>query len=181
MTGTGIISNICGVCAAHGYQLHKTIKRAYEKCMDEACFQELSMAGLFVIVGICLLFEIAYAWKKRFWHNFYTGYTNYIWLYLMAGSAWVLVDSYTADTSRYFLASRLVTGVVSMFFLIGYLLFRGIFVVFELSQEGCQHPTCRYLKRLMANKVRSYVFVTLLAIIANMNSIILTFLDYLAL
>lgn len=65
----------------------------------------------------------------------------------------------------------LLLNMASVFFLLFYLLFRGVFVLFSLSKEGLTHPTVATIKKFTANRLYALFFIAFIVLITHVSQI----------
>ena len=116
---------------------------------------------LFSIYALIVLIELANAYRLKTLAGFRD--KNMLWFFLSV--CFLLINSTVSQTeilkdAVFSMIVATVLSIVTIFSLTGYLLFRGIFVLFAISGEGKQHPTCLRIKKLTSRPLHIYCFIT---------------------
>lgn len=125
------------------------------------------------LYGFSLLVESVNAWRLKSIRNFVGKYTLCFWL-----SAFLIVMSTICqraisepEGSVFLMVVSLTLGMLGTFFLTVYLLFRGMLVLFKISGEGEQHPTCLTIKRLIQRPLLAYCLIVGLTLLCYVGPI----------
>lgn len=106
----------------------------------------VKIAEIFVF-GVPLLVESLYAYRSKSFKNFLNPFTLCYWAGLLSRIILHVYEYNAAEIADTNLAIRIVLDLVSGVFIVVYLLSRGMFVLFEISGEGINHPTCKTIKK----------------------------------
>ena len=110
--------------------------------------------------GLFILIELFNAWRSRSNRVLIDKYMIWFWLSVSFFLTSIFYQIAIRDDSVF---SMIVTFVLSFsitFSLLAYLLFRGILVMFNVSGEGNQHPTCLAIRKLTQRKLLTYCFIS---------------------
>jgi len=105
-------------------------------------------------------------------------YLPCLWLSLITLSLFISVRQITGPASSVYLRSiTLLLLLMSEYLLAVYMLFRGIYVLFNISKEGLRHPTITAVNKLTKNSVSAYLYITFIILLFNISHILSLYSD----
>lgn len=102
-----------------------------------------------IFYSLLLSLEVMNAWRSRAIKAFLDKYMICYWLSIvfciaLYVSRWFFSES---ESLLLMMTTELCFSLLSSFFIVVYVLFRGVFIFYRLSREGDQHPTCLAFKK----------------------------------
>lgn len=102
-----------------------------------------------IFYSLILSLEVMNAWRSRAIKAFLDKCMICYWLSIvfciaLYVSRWFFSES---ESPLLMMTTELCFSLLSSFFIVVYILFRGVFIFYRLSREGDQHPTCLVFKK----------------------------------
>jgi len=123
------------------------------------------------VCGLSLLLELINARRSNSIKGLLTKYVIYLWLSIGLFFAIIAWQKLFAEHVLARLVGNLCLGITSSFSLAAYLLFRGIFVLFTISGEEQEHPTCLAVDRLTRRPMIAYCLLVAITILGSAGPI----------
>ena len=103
--------------------------------------------------------ELLNSWRSRSWRRLVDRPVFWLWLSVSLSIIIVICRIAMPKDSVFYMVGSLGFSMLGAFSLTAYIISRGLLILFKISGEGEQHPTCLTIRKLMRHPVLVYFLI----------------------